>query len=128
MKIVPLLLLSVLSLRALELNVPETSAVIEVKMPKVLYTNGLEKGSVFVDFFRMQKVENGFVVPFVVSNQGSGVFYYIALLNAKKEHKKSYFIGDRVKIKDILIKNSKVYVIFLSQEGLEDTKVFSSRI
>lgn len=51
---------------------------------------------------------NIFIVPFSVSNQGSGVFWYLGLfkLNADNfeiKHLDSLFLGDRIRIKKLIV-------------------------
>ncbi len=76
------------------------------------YKNGEERGVIFVDYKKLTplnfstKDEKYYLIPFIVSNQGSGSFYYLGLfkLNKKKvmsEHLSSFFLGDRIKIESV---------------------------
>ena len=64
------------------------------------------------------------LLPFVVSNQGSGVFYYIAVFE-KKKHKKNFFIGDRIDIDKIWFEDVKIFVDYVTREGRKSEKTFS---
>lgn len=62
-----------------------------------------------------------FVAPFTVSNQGSGVFTYVGLFeqdigNQTIQHLDSYFIGDRIKLNEMRLWDSKVELSF-NQHG-----------
>ncbi|BDU50405.1 hypothetical protein [Haliovirga abyssi] len=76
------------------------------------FSVGYEKGKVFISNREIVTLNNStsninyLVIPFSVSNQGSGLFKYIGLfkLNNKAKtinHIDSYFLGDRVKIDSI---------------------------
>lgn len=77
------------------------------------YRDGEEYGQVAVDYSKITPLNFAysddqmvFVAPFTVSNQGSGVFYYLGLfnLNTKQwsmKHLDSLFIGDRVIIESL---------------------------
>ena len=83
------------------------------EMAKGEYANGVVRGNVFLDFSKIRTPNIGnsrdsfyFVAPFIVSNQGSGSFYYLGLFehDVKKlsiKHLDSYFLGDRIRITSI---------------------------
>ena len=92
------------------LKVPETSVKVTIKdFQKASYVDDMERGVVVV--FEDKIVKHGAYtfIPFVVSNQGSGVFYYIGAFKNKK-HKKSFFIGDRISVEKIEVKNGSILV------------------
>lgn len=83
------------------------------------YTVGEEKGVVYIDYKKIlalnqsQKNETSFIIPFSVSNQGSGIFRYIGLfdLNIKDgtiRQINSKLLGDRVKLESIKYDGNKV--------------------
>lgn len=76
------------------------------------YLDGDEKGKVLIDNREIlalnQSTENivSLVIPFSISNQGSGIFKYLGLFELNYKTKTinqidSYFLGDRVKINSI---------------------------
>lgn len=77
------------------------------------YRDGEEVGQVAVDYSKITPLNLSnrddqmvFVVPFTVSNQGSGVFYYLGLFNLntkqwRMEQLDTLFIGDRVVIESL---------------------------
>ncbi|MFT7681073.1 MAG: hypothetical protein ACI935_000517 [Moritella dasanensis] len=87
-----------------------------------------ERGEVLLDYMFINVLgsmtaENKmyFVAPFTVSNQGSGVFTYVGLFeqdidNQTIQHLDSYFIGDRIKINEMRLWDSKVELSF-NQHG-----------
>lgn len=102
-------------------NIPETEA--SCKITTIIdkdslhiveghYTAEEERGMVYIDYSKMialnQSPENeiSLIMPFSVSNQGSGIFRYIGLfhLNTKDNtirHIDSRFLGDRIKLESI---------------------------
>jgi len=106
------------------LPVPETSTKVLLHEGDMAhYKDGLERGVVVGDFSKLQKFDNKMILPFVVSNQGSGVFYYIALFKDKK-FVQSFFIGDRVKIKSIKQKEDTLVVHYITRDKQEKIKQF----
>ena len=80
-----------------------------LRYAKGYYVDGDEKGEVLIDNQKIlalnQSTENiaYFVIPFSISNQGSGIFKYLGLFELNYKAKTisqidSYFLGDRVKI------------------------------
>ncbi|QYK00576.1 hypothetical protein [Shewanella psychrotolerans] len=79
------------------------------------YRNGAEHGVVGVDFYKIIPLnlpssdnEMVFIVPFSVSNQGSGVFWYLGLFllnsdTAEIKQTDTTFIGDRIQIQTLHI-------------------------
>ena len=60
------------------------------------------------------------VIPFFVNAGGTGQFLYIGLFDIKdKRHTSSVFIGDRVSIDSIVVKNSKVHALFKTRLASE---------
>ncbi|VAX17316.1 FIG01202709: hypothetical protein [hydrothermal vent metagenome] len=92
------------------------------EMVKGSYTDGVERGIVVLDYMKITTLniskspdQNYFVVPFFVSNQGTGVFYYLGLFvrnNSKMtiDHIDSYFLGDRIKISSINSDGNKIQI------------------
>ena len=98
------------------INIPETEAISEISeiicFDSIYYLRGSyiigdEKGEVIVDNNKIialnQSIDNKeyFVIPFLVSNQGSGIFKYIGLFvvdyNAKTISQiDTYLLGDRI--------------------------------
>ncbi|EDK30882.1 hypothetical protein VSWAT3_12457 [Vibrionales bacterium SWAT-3] len=99
------------------IKVPETNAyafINEVNDAKSLasgrYDSGVERGVVTVDTQKLLGVELGdtniFVAPMWVSNQGSGVFYYLGLFKHDQQRSRvilvdQLFLGDRVEIQTL---------------------------
>lgn len=77
------------------------------------YQNGDERGSVNVDYYKITPLHLGdiedemvFSVPFSVSNQGSGVFWYLGLFKLDTDSGEvvqidTFFLGDRIKIDEM---------------------------
>ncbi|WP_017220686.1 hypothetical protein [Moritella dasanensis] len=92
------------------------------------YQIGEERGEVLLDYMFINVLgsmtaENKmyFVAPFTVSNQGSGVFTYVGLFeqdidNQTIQHLDSYFIGDRIKLNEMRLWDSKIELSF-NQHG-----------
>ena len=117
-----------------EVSVPETSvttALLYFNMKSEefhgKYSDELERGVVVLQCQKMQTFNNKkIIVPFRISNQGSGVFYYLGLfehLSDGVRHIKSYFIGDRVKISAINIKENEIVVDFFHRDNTKDKLV-----
>lgn len=93
------------------------------------YVAGAERGRVIFDYMKITTVHLGdprdqiyFVAPFSVSNQGSGVFYYIGLFvqDIKKmniRHLDSYYIGDRIKVINIDNFDEQITVSFITRSA-----------
>ena len=74
------------------------------------YQDDVESGSVAVDYSKITPLNLGdpkqemvFAAPFVVSNQGSGSFWYLGLFQLHNQtahisHIDSLFLGDRIKL------------------------------
>ncbi|MCG9543469.1 hypothetical protein L1D37_06780 [Vibrio sp. Isolate33] len=99
------------------IKVPETNAyafINEIDAPKAIafgrYDSGVERGVVTVDTKSLSAVTLGnasfFVAPMWISNQGSGVFYYLALFKHDQQRSRvvlvdQLFLGDRVQIQTL---------------------------
>ncbi|NAZ45369.1 hypothetical protein GL178_03760 [Vibrio toranzoniae] len=99
------------------IKVPETNAyafINEVDVPKAIafgrYDSGVERGVATVDTKSLAAVTLGeatfFVAPMWISNQGSGVFYYLGLFKHDQQRSRvvlvdQLFLGDRVKIQTL---------------------------
>jgi len=106
------------------IKVPETSAYVTLKQKgESHYINGYERGVVVADFIKIKHYKDVTLLPFIVSNQGSGIFYYIAVFKNDK-HIISFFVGDRVDIKKIMLKNDMVVIKFYTRDKKENTKYF----
>ena len=102
----------------LTIKIPETEMICKLndfitidstEMAKGSYTDGVERGIAVLDYMKITTLninkspdQNYFVAPFFVSNQGTGVFYYLGLfsINSKElsvNHIDSYLLGDRIK-------------------------------
>ncbi|MEL0607764.1 hypothetical protein [Vibrio echinoideorum] len=105
------------------IKVPETNAyafINEVDEPRALafgrYDSGVERGVVTVDTNNLSAVTLGkarfFVSPMWVSNQGSGVFYYLGLFKHDKQRSRvvlvdQLFLGDRIQIQTLDVMEQK---------------------
>lgn len=114
-------LFSLKTSNAFYVKVPETKAKCEmtelITSDSTIYTKGHyvvgdERGEVIIDNLNTvslnKTTENGvyLVIPFTVSNQGSGLFVYLGtfMLDYQDKtitHIDSYFLGDRIKINSI---------------------------
>ncbi|CAK1772302.1 conserved hypothetical protein [Vibrio crassostreae] len=99
------------------IKVPETNAyafINEVDEPRAIafgrYDSGVERGVVTVDTKSLSAVTLGnasfFVAPMWISNQGSGVFYYLGLFKHDQQRSRvvlvdQFFLGDRVQIQTL---------------------------
>ncbi|MCW8349099.1 hypothetical protein MD535_24220 [Vibrio sp. ZSDZ65] len=100
------------------LQVPETSAfslLTDIDQVKQVasgrYDNGMERGHVYLLYqFKQEQMEQGVlskvIVPFAVSNQGSGVFYYLGLFDWDTARQRiilvdSVLLGDRVQVSKV---------------------------
>lgn len=99
------------------IKVPETNAyafINEIDAPKAIafgrYDSGVERGVVTVDTKSLSAVTLGnasfFVAPMWISNQGSGVFYYLGLFKHDQQRSRvvlvdQLFLGDRVQIQTL---------------------------
>ncbi len=128
---VMLKLFSMKTAKDLMVNVPETGSTCKLtdladtgglKVAKGSYTAGEERGVVMLDYMKITTVilvdsmsQIYFVAPFAVSNQGSGIFYYIGVFvqdveNMSIIHVDSFFMGDRVVVENISSLGNEVYV------------------
>ncbi|EZH73817.1 hypothetical protein ATO12_17955 [Aquimarina atlantica] len=97
------------------ITIPETNAKCKISevdtdslhVVKGVYVDGEERGEVVIDYLKIttlnqsSKNEQYFMIPFKVSNQGSGIFNYIGMFVLNYEDKTikqidSYFLGDRI--------------------------------
>ncbi|MBI9092231.1 MAG: hypothetical protein JEZ12_23710 [Desulfobacterium sp.] len=128
---VMLTLFSMRTANDLMVNVPETGSTCKLtdlaetgrlKVAKGSYTAGEERGVVMLDYMKITTVNLAdsmsqiyFVAPFAVSNQGSGVFYYMGVFvqdveNMSITHVDSFFLGDRVVVENISSLCNEVHV------------------
>lgn len=125
------------------IEVPETSAyafmdtMTEDGMVTGRYDSGVERGEVIVDSHQLFPYENKqFIAPFVVSNQGSGLFHYIGLYLYDVSVKRlilqdAHLLGDRIMLDKVAVKEGHVIVTFkqhsatqaMSMEPQEDKMV-----
>jgi len=124
----------------LTIKVPETEMICKIndfitidstEMAKGSYTDGVEKGIVVLDYMKIitpniskSKDRNYIVAPFFVSNQGTGVFYYLGLFveNTKEmtvNHIDSFFLGDRIKISSITFDGNKIQIKFKTHSEIQ---------
>ncbi|OEF05354.1 hypothetical protein A1QI_08305 [Vibrio genomosp. F10 str. 9ZB36] len=112
-------LFGVNSSNPLTIQVPETHAFAFVnylneRSKKAIgeYDDGKERGSIFIDTQWLMSIEakneKVFVAPLAVSNQGSGVFYYLALFRYDAQRDRMILgdyqlLGDRVDIQELAI-------------------------
>ena len=117
-------LFSLKSAQPWHIQLPDTDIMVELndfdgkhenKRAVGSYVNGVEKGQIAVNYFKLLPINIGdpsqqmtFTVPYTVSNQGSGVFHYVGLFrlhHASKhiEQLDSLFLGDRIKLDNIEI-------------------------
>lgn len=103
--------------KAFSVTIPETAAEAELRGFVTLdsleyatgeYVHGAEQGSVYLHYRHIVPVQDAsdgpvftFVAPFAVSNQGSGIFWYLGLFSLNNEsavmqHRDSIFLGDRI--------------------------------
>lgn len=104
------------------IKVPESSAFTFIKSstrPRVYsgkYEDGLERGSVSIDSrYLVQMADNLYVHPLIVSNQGSGVFYYLALSQYDTERQRmvsenAQLLGDRIHVDGIVVDGDRIEV------------------
>jgi hypothetical protein len=128
---VMLKLFSMKTANDLMVNVPETGSTCKLteladigglKVAKGSYMAGEERGVVMLDYMKITTVnlpdpmfQIYFVVPFAVSNQGSGVFFYLGVFvqdveNMSIKHVDSFFMGDRVVVENISSLGNEVQV------------------
>lgn len=99
-----------LKLEGMEFKIPETDNV-RIILASVnpsdtvsvfSYYDDMERGKVFLDQRKVLPIQSAyFIIPFHISNQGSGVFNYLGLFktdekNGRPMHLGSYFLGDRI--------------------------------
>ncbi len=87
------------------------------------YDSGVERGKVFVFYRHLQAIgkdyadPKGFVAPFMVSNQGSGLFYYLGLFRWDSQKSRvvlsdSVLLGDRIDLNGVVNIDGKLSVQF----------------
>ncbi|RZT95600.1 hypothetical protein EV201_0223 [Ancylomarina subtilis] len=138
---VMLKLFSIKTSNDLIIKIPETNT--SCKINKIIdkdslhifeghYAEGEERGVVYIDYKNIvalnQSTENEtyLIIPFSVSNQGSGIFRYIGLfdLNHKDmtiKHVDSKFLGDRIKLESIQYDGNKVVQIKMKIHSKEQS-------
>jgi len=114
----------VLSAKEYGITVPETQAVVQLGENLSSYVDGYERGVVKGDFKKKITRDEKTLIPFIVSNQGSGIFYYVALFQ-NDVYVKSFFVGDRVKIEKISLEKDELSVKFTTRENTQEIKKFS---
>jgi len=96
------------------------------------YAKDEEKGIVFIDYLKILALNESledliyFVIPFTVSNQGSGVFNYIGLFElntkeAKIKHSNSKFLGDRIKLESVKYDGNKLIQVQIKVHSKEQS-------
>ncbi|NOX64735.1 MAG: hypothetical protein GXO85_02795, partial [Chlorobi bacterium] len=124
----------------LTIKVPETEMICKIndfitidstEMAKGSYTDGVERGIVVLDYMKITTLNIGkskdqiyFAAPFFVSNQGTGIFYYLGLFvqNTQKmivDHIDSYFLGDRIKISTIDSEENDIQIKFKTHSEIQ---------
>nr|WP_216613712.1 hypothetical protein [Vibrio mediterranei] len=123
------------------IQVPETSAfslLTDIDVDKQVaagsYDDGMERGNVYLLYqFKQLMFENNklhfAVVPFAVSNQGSGVFYYLGLFNWDESRQRviltdAKLAGDRVDIESLDLSGQDATLMFKShgpEQSMTDT-------
>lgn len=121
-------LFSIKTVNPWTIKIPESSAftfIDDMEQPQIVkgtYEDGAERGEVSIETrFITQVNETTYVSPLVVSNQGSGVFYYLIIskydeFRQRMVTKGSAFLGDRVRIKDVSIDENQVTVKLLQRD------------
>jgi len=135
------------------INVPETNLSAKIadfitvdlifEMGQGNYSDGVEKGTILLDYVKIKianisntKSSKYFVIPFIISNQGSGAFYYLGLFEQRINelnitHLDSYFLGDRIKIYSIIIEENKIevnYKTHSSEQNMAETPTKSESV
>jgi len=99
-----------------------TELIDSLRYAKGFYMVGEEKGEVIIDNLRITALNQltkdirYLAIPFLISNQGSGLFKYLGTFKLDYANKTihqidSYFLGDRVKINSIIFDgNDKLQV------------------
>ncbi|MFC5080691.1 hypothetical protein VTH8203_01955 [Vibrio thalassae] len=112
-------------------QVPETSAfslLTDIDINKQVaaggYDDGVDRGNVYLLYrFKQIMLENDklrfAIVPFAVSNQGSGVFYYLGLFNWDEARQRviltdAKLAGDRINIESLNVTGQKITLTFKS--------------
>ncbi len=113
------------------IQVPETSAfslLTDIDVDKQVaaggYDDGVDRGNVYLLYrFKQITLENDklhfAIVPFAVSNQGSGVFYYLGLFNWDEARQRviltdAKLAGDRINIESLNVTEQKITLTFKS--------------
>ena len=120
------------------INVPETlskSVLAEfvnlgtIEYVKGTYSYNKERGNVLLDYKKINaltlnetKGEYYFVIPFMVNNQGSGIFNYLGFFVSDSKmmtvkHIDSYYLGDRIKVEKIRAGGNEVYIFLKSHSN-----------
>ncbi|QYJ76444.1 hypothetical protein [Shewanella sp. FJAT-52076] len=134
---VMLRLFSIKTLAGFTLWVPESEAVarlstfVETPLPWVSgdYSDGPVRGQVLLGYRDLQMTNARLagaqlmVAPFVVTNQGSGSFWYLGLFGLKAEsgtvtHLSSVFLGDRIELRGISVAASQFLPLTVTTELL----------
>jgi len=113
------------------IKIPETDSICKlnefekfdtVEFAKGSYTIEEENGDVLFDYLKIhpvklstKKTETYFVAPFLVTNQGSGIFYYLGyfIIDTKKmsiTHLDSFFLGDTILLESIRISGDEIKI------------------
>lgn len=134
---VMLQLFSIKTLAGFTLRVPQSEAVarlstfVETPRPWVSgdYSDGPVRGQVLLGYRDLQMTNARLagsqlmVAPFVVTNQGSGSFWYLGLFGLKAEsgtatHLSSVFLGDRIELRGISVAASQFLPLTVTTELL----------
>lgn len=133
------------------ITIPETNAKCKISevdtdslhVVKGVYIDGDERGEVIVDYLKIttlnqsSKDKQYFMVPFKVSNQGSGIFNYVGMFVLDYEGKTirqidSYFLGDRIIIDSLKYNGDDTLQVQLKahseQQSFSETPVESKEL
>ncbi len=127
-----------LKLEGMEFKIPETDSVTIIlasinpvdTISTFSYYNDMERGKVFFNQRKVFPIKSPyFVIPFHLSNQGSGVFNYLGLFktdekNGRPIHLESYFLGDRIQNIGLAAMENQLVVNYIShgeEQSLSDT-------
>jgi len=125
----------------LVVNVPESTTCKMIDFVKVKdsveylkgeYSDKQERGSVLLDYrmittVKLKEIDSYvfFTAPFIVSNQGSGAFFYLGLFmqdnkNLTIKHIDSRLLGDRIVLDSVTSENDRIKV-YLKERSSEQS-------
>lgn len=135
---VMLRLFSLKTLSAFEVTVPDTAAKARLtrfidghgqKLVLGEYADGAERGYVALDYTRILALDAPFnntqllLAPFVISNQGSGSFWYLGLFaldgaGGTIRQLDASFLGDRIAVKNLNVNGNSLLPVGINAELL----------